>query len=253
MKVKIFIFIIIIMFFIGFWVSKSSIDNSSVNNLTPKKIIDMFYDGNIDINFIWGELGIKSEVFKYSSQPGKIEEFNINIQNGTGTILAISADNDQVWQYLIFKNVNRKSRFVGYIDFPINQHGVRPEFSVVNLNGQDSCLRINALTATGIGYKLYEQIWYYLGEEQISEVLNFPTLTYNYERPEFSSYEIHGKVLNQDNVNDNYHLELNFTKDSFEKDRAPQSVHEDKVMVYNWDPKNKKFVFDNQNSTWESE
>ncbi len=125
-----------------------------------------------DIQSIWRELGIKSELFK-NSQPVLSESFIIDrTSKGDSVYVYKVTDNDSNdWQYLFFNIKNRSWNFYGHIDLP-NQALSEPIARRVMIEDRNWLVitsKIESPTLSG----MYQDQWYDLETSQVKEVLRY--------------------------------------------------------------------------------
>lgn len=125
-----------------------------------------------EIQKIWAELGIKSDLFK-KSNPTLKESFILELPSGDGPLYVYLIADEQLndWQYLFFNIKNRVWNLYGYLDLP-GQASSEPISRMVTIEDRSWLVitsRINSPNLPG----MYQDSWYDLQADHLWESLRY--------------------------------------------------------------------------------
>lgn len=123
-----------------------------------------------EIQNIWRELGVKSELFKKNA-PSLADYFTVThtTEGDSLYIYQISDQDKNDWQYLFFNIKNRAWNFYGHIDLP-NQASSEPIARTVTIEDRN-WLIVTSKTEDLSG--MYQDRWYDLKAPQLRTVLQY--------------------------------------------------------------------------------
>lgn len=139
---------------------------------TPEKMVRAYKQEELNMDQLHEHLQITSDVFKRAELPYVISRF----EAGPVEIVAIASQKGEYWQYLVFGGKN-KATYAGHIDFRNNQNGVQPAVRVVedSRKNDKKWIIMKALSGMGGGFSREEEAWYELSNNNLREVLRYPT------------------------------------------------------------------------------
>jgi len=224
-------------------------NNNTLSNLAPDDILKIC-DGKtkIDINRIWGPLGIKSDIYGFNGEPyPKVvssEKIYVELSGNTreDIIIAISTMSGSYWQFLVFINKGGSYNFNGHIDFRNKQYGVRPDYHIVKANDETRWLVVTAVAGSGTGLSLREESWYRLDDKNIKEDIKYITSMMSAMRPDRDfSLQIEGNNNDNKMIDGKFTVEINqtlkYVLNPLENDLSTVT----NKIIYSWNPKSKAF------------
>ncbi len=125
-----------------------------------------------DIQNIWRQLGIKSELFKMGA-PILAESFPLSLPSPSASYHVFILTNNETheWQYLLFNIKNRSWNLYGQIDLP-NQDLTEPISRPVSIEGR-TWLVITSKADSPDLPEMYQDLWYDLTGPKLKEVLRY--------------------------------------------------------------------------------
>lgn len=125
-----------------------------------------------EIQTIWKQLGIKSELFKKNT-PFLAESFTLPFASKGGSLYVFKITNNDTndWQYLFFNIKNRSWNFYGYLDLP-HQDSSEPISRKVSVN-ERNWLVITSKTDSPNLPGMYQDRWFDLNASKLREVLSY--------------------------------------------------------------------------------
>lgn len=125
-----------------------------------------------EIQDIWKQLGIKSELFK-KGVPFLAESFTLPLTSERNPlhIFKITDNETNDWQYLFFNIKNRSWNFYGYIDLP-NQGSTEPISRSVSIEERIWLIITSKADSPDLP-EMFEDRWYDLSSSKLREVLQY--------------------------------------------------------------------------------
>lgn len=172
-----------------------------------------------EIQKIWAELGIKSDLFK-KSNPALKESFNLELPSGDSQLYVYLIADEQLndWQYLFFNIKNRVWNLYGYLDLP-GQASSEPISRMVTIEDR-SWLVITSRTDSPNLPGMYQDRWYDLQDNHLRESLRYH-LYQDQTEPNFIK-RYSANIVETGVAAGSYYIDLN-TKIAFLNSRTSQS------------------------------
>jgi hypothetical protein len=208
-----------------------------------------------DLRKVWQWLGLNLDYTDMSYKCDgscKAETFVIDANGEKNTVVKISYEAGNYYQYLIFRKLLRSAsagewKLIGSVDSSYQQYG-SPKHRVER-SGTQTWLVIEELWGRGSGVSLYGEKWHELRETGVREVLAFPVSGHQSSFGDSVGRSFKAGVLGYESINGIHAIKVRFSV-SYNVGLQPQEqlFSKDQLAFFVWDSSQRKFVLDESNS-----
>ncbi len=221
---------------------------------TNPRGIERYVNGNRNASLreVWRKLGMRyspSDMSYECSDGCEAISFPVSSNDNMGdfSIVKISWEGGDFYQYLVFKGSEEDWRFVGHIESVGQRYG-SPEHRIEKGDRQ-TWLVIRELQGRGSGVVLYGDLWYELGNDGLKRALSYPASGHSVPLQRYVAREFQTKVVNHGPINGAYTVEVEFSVaygvGTVEDLPLFSKTQEGR---YVWRPDRRKFVLDTATS-----